>query len=63
VKLKERTPGERDAYFQGYRAGIEAAADSLNEHFGKSMLGDLLLNRVDKSIRALSQPAATGEGT
>jgi hypothetical protein len=26
VSLKERTPGERDAYFAGYRAAIEAAA-------------------------------------
>ena len=36
-----------------YRRGVEDAANALNEHFGRSLLGDMLLNRVDKSIRAL----------
>jgi len=69
MKLKERTPEARDAYLQGYRAGVEAAAKDVEATAadartagpsdGENMVRDLvvaILTGEAKRIRALAAP-------
>ena len=57
VTLKERSPEARQAYFEGYRAGIEAAAKEAACEYGDECDGPACPeHKIARRILALASP-------